>query len=243
MFFRYDGNRRKAIDLDNTFGGPCFLLGGSPQLNDVKDLFANKPVMKIAMNNTATIIRPDIWIGADIAENYSASVLIDPGPMKFTYITRRKSTVGDKIWQDMPNTYFMSSRKLKSSEFFLRNRDFVWDKNVFTLAIQLAYRLGFNEAYLVGCSFKIAKNNLYCYERELNEGQIRYNQKTYNRGVDLTKQLLPYAEKFGFKIISCTPDSKINKYIEYCDLSEAIAKASSIIPPHNTKDCRHPKND
>ena len=243
MYFRYKGNRRTAVDLDDLYSGPCFLLGGSPQLNDVKDQFVNKPIVKMVMNNTATIVRPDIWVAADIAENYSTSVIIDPAPMKFTYITRRDCAVGDKTWKDMPNTYFMSSKKIKPPEFFLRGRDHTWDKNVFTLSVQLAYKLGFRELYLVGCSFKIAKDSQYCYERELNKDQIRYNQRTYNMAVNQVKELLPYAEKFGLKIISCTPDSAINDHVEYCDLSQAIKKVVSAIPPHSTAHCKHPKAD
>ena len=231
------------MDLDGLFSGPCFLFGGSPYINEVKNKFDNKLIVKMVMNNTATIIRPDLWVGADIAENYSASILMDPAPMKFTYITRKNCMIGDKRWRDMPNTYFMASEKMEPNVFYLRGRNFTWCKNVFTLAIQVAYRLGFNEVYLVGCSFVTNKNNIYCYERKLNDVQIGYNQRTYDMALRQIKEILPYAKEFDFKIISCTPGSKINDMVEYYDISQALRKATSQIPSHKTTDCRHPKPD
>lgn len=241
MFFRFDGAVRKAIDLDNIFSGSCFLLGGSPCLAEMKNKIAYQPVAKMAMNNTATIVRPDLWVGADISKNYSTSILADPALMKFTYISRRDTPVGDKKWRDMPNTYFMSSRQMKPNEFFLKNRDFSWDKNVFMLAIQLLYRLGFRRVYLLGCSFKIAQDNQYCYETRLDKGQVRYNQRTYDTAIRQVKGILGPAKEAGYEIISCTPDSKINDIVPFCDLNKVLQEELSKVPPHSTLDCNHPK--
>ena len=238
MFFRYDKGRRKAIDLDGIFSGPCFMMGGSPQLLDAKDLLLSKPVMKIAMNNTATVIRPELWVGADRAENYSSSILLDPAPMKFAFITRRDCNVNGKKWMDLPNTYFLSSKKMKFNEFFLKNRDFSWDKNVFMLTVQLAHRLGFNPIYLVGCSFVIDKGNQYCYETHLNDNQIEYNQGTYNSVLRQLKEVIPFAKKAGLEIISCTPGSKANDIVQYIELDRAIN--SIEVFDHDTINCRHP---
>ncbi len=241
MFFRYDGEIRKSMDLDNVFSGACFLLGGSPCLMDSKDKIANQPIIKMAMNNAATIVRPDLWVGADISKNYSTSVLVDPGVMKFTYISRRDNQVNGRKWKEMPNTYFMSSKQTKPNEFFLRGRDFSWDKNVFVLAIQLAYRLGFRKVYLLGCSFKIAQDKQYCYETRLDKAQVEYNQKTYNVAIRQVRSLLGPAKDAGFEIISCTTDSKINEIVPFIDLDQALRDELSTIPAHDTVNCDHPK--
>jgi hypothetical protein len=241
MFFRYIGGMRKSIDLDDIFSGSCFLLGGAPCLGDVKDKLENTPVIKFAMNNTATIVRPDLWVGADVSKNFSDSVLLDPGPMKFAYITRRDNMICGTKWKDVPNTYFMTSVEMKSNEFFIKNRDFVWDKNVFTLALQIAYRLGFRRVYLVGCSFKITQDSQYCYSTKLDAGQVRYNQRTYNTAVDKLKNLLRFADSAKLEIISCTPDSKANDILRYVPLDDALQEELAKIPPHSTVGCNHPK--
>jgi len=239
MYFRFVGEYRKAIDLDNIFSGSCFLLGGAPSLNEAKGLLENKPIVLAAMNNTATIVRPHIWIGADIADNYSASVLSDPAPMKFTYITRKDCVVNGMAWKDIPNTYFLSSLNQMAKSFFVRARDFCWAKNVFILALQLLYRLGFTTIYLVGCEFKIEKDHQYCYDTDLRQDQIEYTSRTYDSAIRQVRDILPHASGVGFRIISCTPDSRINSVVPYVDLESAIKEEMSKIPAHNTK-CRHP---
>jgi hypothetical protein len=240
MFFRFLGSRRKAIDLDDIFSGPCFLLGGAPQLNDVKDRLSSSPVVKVAMNNTGTIVQPTIWIGADKAENFSASILQDPVPMKFAVISRRDNEVNGKQWKSLPNTYFMSTKQMKPKEFFVKNRDFAWDKNVFMMALQLVYRLGFREVYTVGCSFKITKDSQYCYDTELDQKQVEYTQNTYGAALRQIREILPLAEQEQFHICSCTPDSKLNDLVDYQDLGTALRRVEGMIPSHNTVNCKHP---
>ena len=240
MFYRFVGLRRKAIDLDSLYSGACFLMGGSPCLNEVKDELDKAPVVKVAMNNTGTIVRPTIWIGADKAENYSPSILADPTIMKFAVISRRDCEVDGKPWRSLPNTFFVSTKQMKPKEFFVPSRDFAWDKNVFTMALQLVYRLGFREVYTVGCSFKITKDAQYCYDTKLNENQVQYTQNTYNSALRQLRGLLPVAEKHDFRIFSSTPDSALNDLVDYVPLERAIAKVASAIPPHDTTSCKHP---
>jgi hypothetical protein len=240
MFYRFRGQRRKAVDLDGLFSGPCFLIGGSPQLNEVKDKLASEPIMKAAMNNTGTVVRPDIWIGADRAENFSASILVDPSPMKFAVISRRDCDVKGKKWHEMPNTFFVSTKQMKPKEFFVPNRDFSWDKNVFMISLQILHRLGFDTVFTVGCSFSITKESQYCYETNLNENQVNYTQNTYNAAVRQVREILPIAEQNNFKIISCTPGSKLNDVVEFWELDRAIAHTLSVIPEHSTVDSKHP---
>jgi hypothetical protein len=239
MFFRFIGERRKAIDLDDTFSGPCFLLGGAPSLKEVKDLLVNQPVVLAAMNNTATVVRPDIWVGLDVPANYSSSVLLDPSPMKFTYITRKDDLVEGKAWKNIPNTYFMSSTKQPNAAFFLKARDFCWGKNVFTIALQLLYRLGFRTVYTVGCEFNINKEYQYCYETKLNDNQVDWTKKTYDSALRGVREVLPLAEDVGFKLISCTMNSRLNDLVEYEDFHEVLGKLRALIPNPNTI-CRHP---
>jgi hypothetical protein len=239
MFYRYVGQRRKAIDLDGIFDGSCFLIGGAPSLSAVKDKFIGKPIVKMAMNNAATVVRPDLWVGADIPSNYSSSVILDPAPMKFTYISRRDDVINDIPWKNIPNTYFVSSSQIKECSFFLNGRDFVWLKNVFTLALQILYRLGFNKVYTIGCAFKINKDSQYSYDTKLNDEQIKYTLNTYNSVMNQLAEILRNTPQ-GFELISCTPDSRLNDLVKYVSIDDAIKEAVSHIPTPNTIDCKHP---
>lgn len=242
MFFRFVGDKRKAIDLDNIFSGSCFLLGGAPSLKEKKDLFVNQPIVTAAMNNTASIVRPNIWIGLDVPDNYSQSVLLDPAPMKFTYITRRDDLVGQQPWKSVPNTYFMSSTKQPTAAFFLKSRDFCWAKNVFIISLQLLYRLGFSTVYTVGCEFNINKNYQYCYETKLNDAQVDWTKKTYDSALRGVREVLPMAKDAGFKLVSCTLNSRLNDLVEYEDFNDVLSRERLKIPNPNTI-CRHPVAD
>jgi len=239
MFFRYAGQRRKAIDLDDIFSGSCFLMGGAPSLSESRTKFSGRQVVKMAMNNSAVIIRPDLWVGADVPSNYSPSVILDSAPMKFTYISRRDDLIDGKPWKDIPNTYFVGSGQVKECSFFLRGRDFVWYKNVFTLALQILHRLGFNKVYAIGCGFKISKESQYSYDTKLSDEQIKYNQRTYNSVMTQLKEVL-HNKPDEFELISCTPDSRLNDLVKYMSVDDAISEAISHIPKHNTVDCKHP---
>jgi hypothetical protein len=239
MFFRFIGTRRKAIDLNGAFSGACFLLGGSPQLNQVKDLLVDQPIVTAAMNNTAAVVRPNIWIGADIPINYSASVVLDPAPMKFAFITRRDHPIGDVTWKDVPNTYFMSSKQEGAEAFFLKNRDFTWGKNIFTVSLQVLYRLGFTTVYTVGCAFHINKNYQYCYDTDLNDAQVDWTARTYDMVLRQMRDILKHKPN-SFQVVSCTPNSRLNDLVGFCKLEDAIGNATIGIPAHQTKGCRHP---
>lgn len=243
MFYRFRGQRRKAVDLDGIFSGPCFLMGGAPYLSEIEGKLSRAPVVKVAMNNTGTIVHPTIWIGADRADHFSPSILLDPTPMKFAVISRRDCDVHGKPWKDLPNTFFVSTKQMKPKEFFLPNRDFSWDKNVFMLSLQIVFRLGFNVVYAVGCEFSINKESQYCYETDLSDKQIAYTQASYNTAIRQVREILPFSEQNNFKIISCTPNSKLNDVVDYWDLDRAIAQAASMIPEHSTVGCKHPASD
>ena len=127
MFYRFVGNRRKAIDLYDLYhGGTCFLVGGSPDIEWLSSSITDTGIVTMAMNNVAALFKPTLWIGADVPDNYSTSILVDPSYMKFTYISRCNHRIMDKYWKDIPNTMFFGSRDMTHREFFHRGRDFIW---------------------------------------------------------------------------------------------------------------------
>ena len=82
MFYRFNRlNCRIPMDLDNLYQGSVVLVGGSPVLLEEKCLGKlNEPgIMVASMNNTATIVPSDIWIGGDKPKCYSARVIREIG--------------------------------------------------------------------------------------------------------------------------------------------------------------------
>ena len=232
------------VDLDGSFSNApaCFLVGGSPKLNEVDLEAFNYPgVLSMAMNNVATKFKPTMWLGADKAQGYSPSILLDPTFMKFTYISRVDCKVNDAEWKDLPNTYFIGSDdKMRADRFFEPHRDFIWWKNVFMLSLQVLYRLGFRKVFTVGCEFRINQKYQYAYDTAMSDKQINYNQRTYSMVVDQLKSIQPHAKKVGFEVISCTPDSKINDFVPYLDFDKAIKYVTEQIPTHDTGTSSHP---
>ena len=227
MFYRYNAwNCRIPVDLDGTFKGSCFLAGGHPSLQNENLALLNQPgVQVMAMNNTASVLpRTDFWIGADRPMCYSPRILKDPRIMKFAMISRRNILAYDIDWKFVPNTYFFGTTEQWDIHNFLNpNRDFVWWKNTFYIAIQLLYRLGFRKVYLVGCKFDIDNDKKqYSYDTKLDEGDVKWNQKTYGQVVKNMIKLKPHFKKRDFELVSCTPGSPLNEHFETMTFDEAV---------------------
>lgn len=133
MYYRFVGERRKAIDLDDIMAGACFLVGGAPSLKDV-DLskLSNAGIVSMAMNNAAVLFKPTMWVGADTPLNFSKSIVLDPSFMKFCYLSRADVKIDGKKFKNLPNTFFISSNNdIKPRTFCHKGRDHIWWKNVF----------------------------------------------------------------------------------------------------------------
>ena len=248
MFFRYDKGVRIPVDLDNMFSGSCFIAGGHPSLlKENLELLKQPGIPVISINNTASKIPTNIWIGMDKPMCYSSRILLDPKIMKFSVVSRRDLLVptnnikiGTKM-KDLQNMYFFGTNENFNIHNFLNSqRDFVWWKNTFYDVIQLAYRLGFRRVYLIGCGFKISKEQQYSYKTNLDNHQINYNQRTYNNFVEKMKLLKPHFKQKGFEIISCTPDSALNDFYPFMKFEDAVKEILKDFPKeYNTEKCLH----
>ena len=245
MFYRYIGTRRKPADIDNLFRGACVLVGGGPQYTECLDALKNPNILTMAMNNTAVSFRPDLWIGCDQAANYSNSILLNPTIMKFAQLNRMGCELTDRPgvkWRTLPNTFFFPIKSdFPFRSFFHRGKYFGWWKNVFLAALLVIYRLGFNKVYTVGCGFHITVKDQYGFPSNLDEGQVKYNQRTYNLAVNQVRAILPYAVEANFEIISCTPGSKLNDIVPYEPFEKVCEELIAKVPMHDTLNVKHPK--
>ena len=231
------------MDFDGTFKGGCFLAGGHPSLLNEDLALLNQPgVMVMAMNNTASVLpRTDFWIGGDKPLCYSPRILKDPRIMKFAMISRRNILAHDIDWKFIPNTYFYGTTENWDIHNFLNlNRDFVWWKNTFYIAIQLLYRLGFRKIYLVGCKFDIKGEKQYAYDMQLENDAVNWNTKTYNQVVTNMIKIKDHFKQKDFRLISCTPGSPLNDHFETMSFEEAVKDSLEGFPmEYNIDKCVH----
>lgn len=242
MFYRYVGLRRKAVDLYNLYQGSVVLVGGGPQHKEWVSALQHPNIVTMAMNNTAVSFRPTMWIGCDVAANYSPSILMNPTIMKFAQHNRMGCEIAGTKWRALPNTYFFNAKAEPDMKaFFQRGKFMGWWKNVFVAALQLCAWLGFNRVYAVGCGFKISKTDQYGFPSNLTDEQIAYNQRTYDMTIRQVRELLPIANEARFEIVSCTPDSKLNDLVRFRPFNEVFAELSALVPAHDTLHVEHPK--
>lgn len=224
MFYRISpDSRTKYVDLDDHFSGPLFLCGGHPSLADYDfEKLKTKNATIMAMNNAATVVEPNIWIGADKPECYSLSVIGNPRIMKFArllYATEAIRPRTNITWGQLPNTFFygVDNGNTKPKDYLKNVKALCWWRSVFTTAIHLAYKLGFREIYLCGTVFALEDDKEYAYDVRLNDGQKEYNRKTYDATVRNVRNSLPALNNVGVKLISCSPNSQINEFLEYVE--------------------------
>jgi len=249
MYYRYtDAGARIPVDLDNTQKGTLFLAGGAPSLmNENISKLAEPGVSVLAMNNTASVIPGvDYWVGCDKPACYSPRILLDPKLTKFAIIAKRDFTFRPDQYReyklrDCPNIFFLGTHeKFTANTLLKKDRDFVWWKNTFWVALQIAYRLGYRKVYLIGCSFNVGKEKNYSYDFKLDDYQQNYNQRLYDQTVTLLELARQHFDESGFEVISATPDSKLNDIYPAVSFDEAIADAQKGFPQdYDIKACKH----
>ena len=242
MFFRYDKGCRIPVDLDGMFSGSCFIAGGAPSLlKENLELLKQPGIPVLSMNNTASRVPTDFWLGLDKPVCYSPRILLNPKIMKFTMISRRNLAINENKMMDLPNMYFFGAHeKFNIHNFLEPSRDFWWAKNIFPVSLQIAYRLGFRRIYLIGCEFKITKESQYSYETSLNDYQVNYNQRLYNKTIEDMKLAKPYFKEKDFEIISCTPHSSLNEFYPTMSFEDVVKEMLKDFPKdYNTSKCVH----
>jgi hypothetical protein len=242
MFFRWDGERRKIVDLQNMYKDqPVFLLGGHPSIkNEDLSLLQKNGVLSMSMNNTGTLARTDFWLCADPPSCYSSSIIKDPSVLKFARLNYTNQLIDNKMWKDYSSTLFYGgSDQIKFHNLLEDHRQCAWWKNVFVIAIQILYHMGFRKIYTVGCHFNIDKKEQYAYETNLKDDEVHYNQATYNMVVNQIKECIPHFKNKGLEIISCTEGSKLNEIFAFKSFEDAINQVCNAIPSPQTLTSKH----
>lgn len=245
MFYRYTaGGRRKTADLDGLFGGSLFLCGGHPSLDhEPRELLSAPGIATMAMNNAALLVRPTLWIGADRPECYSPAILRDAAVLKFARLLYADSSCApdDRPWRELPATFFygVTDDYFTPATLLDEHPLLAWWKNVFILSLQLAYRLGFREIFLVGVGFTIPPERPYAVDLGLDADEIDYSRRTYQSAERQFRNALPHFAGRGLRVISCTAGSALNDVLPFVPLRDAVASALASFPERSARGIVH----
>lgn len=163
--------------------------------------------------------------------------------MKFGRLMYRDDIIDEQPltrWRHQPNQWFyVIDEDYNHHTICHQTNSLVWWKNVFILAVQLCYRLGFRQIYFCGTAFKMDDDEHYAYDVKLTPDQVKYNRSTYHCALGDFIRCMPVFQKSGVTFVSCTPESSMNQHIPFMPFSEAISAVNSMVPVPDLSNVKH----
>jgi hypothetical protein len=103
-------------------------------------------------------------------------------------------------------------------------------RSVMLSAVRIAWLMGFNKIFLLGCDFKmeLGKQN-YAFPQERSKGSVKSNNSTYERLNDRFNRLRPIFEKNNLFVWNCYRDSGLKSF-DYIDYEVALKIAAMGVP-------------
>ena len=211
-----------------------YFCGCGPSLKNVKNSDIRGAGTFVAgVNNSYPHITPDIWFGMDDPSCYSRQVFWEPFVKVLRGGYQNRKCEGRDISKNY-NLYYADALKLKDQEDMFRylndETKFIWKKNVMATSLHVLFWMGAKRIYLLGCDFSTGESDYHHGKDKLSEGNRKWNQSLYNQVVDWFKVLTPMAKKYGIEMISSTSGSRINEFMEYVSVEEAVKKSRKNIP-------------
>lgn len=254
MLFTRDGHNVFLGDMYR--GRSAFLVCGGPSLtsHDLA-LLNSRGILTMAVNNAATIVRPNLWCSVDDPGNFSDAIWYDAGITKFVPFCHMEKTFTvrsphgelmdstDKVG-DMPAVFGFRRNEAFVAEQFLTEDTFNWgnhgnrldnlgnkgSRSVMYVAIRLLHYLGIRTIYLIGCDFKMQTDTQnYAFQQGRTSASVRGNNDSYRIMNDRFTALLPHFEQAGLEIYNCTPESGLKPFPRM-SYEEAIEAATAMIP-------------
>jgi hypothetical protein len=225
---------RAALSLRGQFAGQrAFLVGGGPSLNTVDITRLARPGVTVAaMNNVATMIRPQLWFCVDMPRNFHETIWRDPGVMKFTFDKHLKRDCSVDAYngsefvasglraKECPNVWGFNHRHGWDAAHFLDDTVPTWGVNgahedpdgknkqcsVMLPAMWLLYWLGFRVVYLLGCDFTYQPT--YAFDEKCDPGNANLFPWLDRRFTELK----PHFREHGFTVLNCTEGSALTAF-------------------------------
>jgi hypothetical protein len=251
----------EPLHLENLYlGASCFIVLSGPSLRELDlSLLRRRGVFTFAVNNAATVVRPDAWTFVDPPEKFHNSIWADPAVLKFVNATRLDWKLREKVGgqlrplrlnsgreaaaRDMPgvvstvrNAYFNPPRWLQepsinwgNSKRSARKNGFPRDLNVMLAALKIVYALGFRAVYLLGCDFRMDSARPYAFDEEKHAGAINCNNSKYRTITEMLGLLKPHFDAAGYRVFNANPRSGLTVF-PFTTYSEAIEAATGHVP-------------
>ncbi len=254
MLFTRDGHNLFLGDMYR--GAAAFLVCGGPSLltHDLPQL-QQRGLVTLAVNNAATVVRPNLWCCVDDPGNFSEAIWLDPGITKFVPLCHMekpfmvRNEQGDLVPSpskvgDMPAVFGFRRNEAFVPEQFLTEDTFNWgnhgnrtdslgnkgSRSVMYVAIRMLYYLGIRTIYLLGCDFKMAKGQQnYAFPQDRSHSSVKGNNESYRVLNSRLEALQPYFKEAGLTIFNCTPDSGLTVF-PHKSYAEAIEEATASLP-------------
>lgn len=200
-------SRQRVHNFAGSRSGTALLCGGHPSILAQAPLINDSPLFKCVMNNTALVIKPDLWIGMDEPGVYQPGVLQTPAQLKIGRLNYFTSRVHGHDWRDYQNQWFMGDA---GHEFdpatgkrndWLRQGPAPWFKNTFAAALFVLYRLGFSRVILAGCAFTDAGR----YATGDNAALREKNTRLYGQIAAWLHAGAGYFAQCGLTLLQATP--------------------------------------
>jgi hypothetical protein len=254
MLFTRDGHN---VFLGDMFRGhSAFLICAGPSLKDVELSSLNRRgILTMAVNNAATVVRPDLWCSVDDPGNFCDAIWYDPGILKFVPLCHMEKHFVERDDEgkfvksvhkvgDMPAVFGFRRNEAFNAGQWLYEDTINWgnhsqrkdalgnkgSRSVMYAALRLLFFLGIRRVFLLGCDFRMehGKQN-YAFEQDRSRDSVRGNNSTYRIFNDRMRQLLPHFQGAGFNVLNCSPDSGLTVF-PHVPFHEALALATSIMP-------------
>lgn len=246
----------KPADLAGLYRGDCaFLIGSGPSLADADlSLLQRFGILTLGVNNSPALFRPHLWCAMDPARKFVQQIWRDPAIMKFVPWHRRRertrrfsaegTLVNDLHVREFPNVWFYQRDQ---GDFdpasYLPSERFHWgcspahrdpdgragQRSVMFVALKLLYHLGCRYVFLLGCDFRMDQSRPYGFEQAKSAGQCRANNGLYATLCRRLELLAPYFDAAGYRVISVTPGSRLNRVLPHWTLERAVDLAVSRV--------------
>jgi hypothetical protein len=166
MFFRrHTDGTRITVPLQDQYAGPrpspCWIIGGGASLSQsVANQILATPAPRFTVNLAGSgLLRPHFWTSYDPTVRFHRSIYLDASVTKFVHLGRAMDLVPETPFKvcDCPALYFFDRDPQRGFYDFPRAEQRTvtdWQDSMIQ-AIDIAYRLGFRELYLIGCEMLI----------------------------------------------------------------------------------------
>ncbi len=209
-------------------GCDAYLCCPGPSLKDVDPKKLRGKGRKIfGINTTYPYVKPDVWLGMDSIDCYDRNILYEPFIKIFRGPFFDRMMFDGKPVKYYPDTYWAKIKEPESGKTMYNYREhkinFAWHKSTLMVAIHMMIWMGARNIYLLGCDLGGTKD--YFHDKKLNDEQKKYNKRLYKSQSKHLEGIVQEGKSRGVKFYSCTPNSPINKFMEYVQIDEALKKS------------------